>query len=100
VLYVLDATRPPRTCPRGSDCNGDGAHSLADDLNTDGSVGDVLDCEIGAVKKLNTTPDLVALPAPTWWSASRPSLPVRQGSPALNTTDTALFGRAGLHGGR
>jgi hypothetical protein len=54
VLYVLDATASTHLSA-GSDCNGDGAHSGADDVNGDGAVGDVLDCEIGAVKKLNTS---------------------------------------------
>jgi hypothetical protein len=54
VLYVLDATSSTHLSA-GSDCNGDGVHSVADDLNGDGSVGDVLDCEIGAVKKLNAS---------------------------------------------
>lgn len=54
VLYLLDATASTHLSV-GSDCNGDGAHSVADDLNGDGAVGDVLDCEIGAVKKLNTS---------------------------------------------
>jgi hypothetical protein len=54
VLYVLDATASTHLFA-GSDCNGDGAHTAADNLNGDAAVGDVLDCEIGAVKKLNTS---------------------------------------------
>jgi hypothetical protein len=54
VLYVLDATASTHLFA-GSDCNGDGAHTLADDLNGDTKVGDVLDCEIGAVQKLNNS---------------------------------------------
>jgi hypothetical protein len=53
VLYVLDATASTHLSA-GSDCNGDGTASAADDQNADGAVGDVLDCEIGAVRKLNT----------------------------------------------
>lgn len=52
VLYVLDATGSTRHFA-GSDCNGDGVSTTADDANADGAIGDVLDCEIGAVKTLN-----------------------------------------------
>ncbi|HEY0189357.1 MAG TPA: SGNH/GDSL hydrolase family protein [Cellulomonas sp.] len=41
--------------PTGMDCNGDGqvtSDLAGDDLNADGNVGDVLDCEIGAVVAL------------------------------------------------
>jgi hypothetical protein len=54
LLYVLDATASTHLF-EGSDCNGDGAHTAADNLNGDAKVGDVLDCEIGAVQKLNTS---------------------------------------------
>jgi hypothetical protein len=54
VLYVLDATASTHLFA-GSDCNGDGARTSADNLNGDAAIGDVLDCEIGAVQKLNTS---------------------------------------------
>lgn len=53
VLYVLDATRSSGRVA-GMDCSGDGVGgTAADDLNGDGSAGDVLDCEIAAVAALN-----------------------------------------------
>jgi hypothetical protein len=54
VLYVVDATGSTQDSA-GSDCNGDGTPGATDDLNADGAVGDVLDCEIGAVQKLNSS---------------------------------------------
>lgn len=52
VLYVVDATRSTAQ-PTGSDCSGTGGVGPEDDLNGDGSVGDVLDCEIAGVQGLN-----------------------------------------------
>ena len=45
VLYVVDATQSTAD-PTGSDCGDDQVGYGGDDLNGDGSVGDVLDCEI------------------------------------------------------
>lgn len=55
VLYVMDATTSTALTPpeRGSDCSGNGALGPEDDLNGDGSVGDILDCEIAGVGSLN-----------------------------------------------
>lgn len=52
VLYVLDASNSTQSSP-GTDCTGDGAATAEDDLNGDGTVGDILDCEIAAVRSLN-----------------------------------------------
>jgi len=52
VLYAVDAT-DSTALPAGSDCDGDGAVTPADDLNGDGSTGDTLDCEISAVRALD-----------------------------------------------
>lgn len=52
VLYVLDVSGSTKA-PSGQDCDGDGIVSGADDLNADGTVGDVLDCEIRGVQALN-----------------------------------------------
>ena len=54
VLYVVDTTRSTST-PTGSDCSGDHQLTADDDLNGDGSIGDVLDCEIAGVIALNST---------------------------------------------
>jgi hypothetical protein len=54
VLYVFDATRSTES-PQGSDCSGNGAVGAEDDRNGDGSVGDVLDCEIAGVEALNSS---------------------------------------------
>ena len=54
VLYVVDTTRSTST-PTGSDCSGDHQLTADDDLNGDGSIGDVLDCEIAGVVALNST---------------------------------------------
>ena len=48
VLYAFDATDSTAASP-GSDCSGNGMLGPEDDFNDDGSVGDVLDCEIGGV---------------------------------------------------
>lgn len=52
VLYVLDATNSTAT-PEGSDCSGNGVAGDEDDLNADGIVGDILDCEIAGIEALN-----------------------------------------------
>ncbi len=52
VLYVYDATESTAQ-PIGSDCSGNGAVGAEDDLNADGSRGDILDCEIAGVLALN-----------------------------------------------
>jgi hypothetical protein len=52
VLYVVDATSSTAS-PQGSDCSGNGAVGADDDRNGDGSVGDILDCEIVGVEALN-----------------------------------------------
>ncbi len=52
VLYVLDATQST-AAPTGADCSGNGVVTAADDLNDDGIVGDVLDCEIAGVAAFN-----------------------------------------------
>ncbi len=52
VLYVVDASASTGD-QRGADCDGNGVVDAGDDLNGDHSVGDVLDCEIAAVRSLN-----------------------------------------------
>ena len=52
VVYVFDATNST-AAPTGSDCSGNGAIGVEDDFNSDGSVGDILDCEIAGVGSLN-----------------------------------------------
>ena len=52
VMYVFDATNSTAS-PAGSDCSGNGTVGSEDDFNADGSVGDVLDCEIAGVVALN-----------------------------------------------
>lgn len=54
VLYVFDATRSTAS-PQGADCSGNGAVGAEDDRNGDGSVGDILDCEIAGVEALNSS---------------------------------------------
>ncbi len=54
VLYAFDATDSTSASP-GSDCSGNGMLGPEDDFNDDGSVGDVLDCEIGGVVSLNNS---------------------------------------------
>ena len=55
VLYVLDRSRSTQN-PAGLDCDGTPpAGAPGDDLNGDGGVGDLLDCEIGAVQALNSS---------------------------------------------
>ncbi len=52
VLYVVDVSGST-VAVRNMDCNGDGTVNGLDDLNTDGYVGSVLDCEIAGVVALN-----------------------------------------------
>lgn len=52
VLYVLDATQST-AAPTGADCSGNGVVGASDDLNDDGVMGDVLDCEIAGVAAFN-----------------------------------------------
>ena len=54
VLYVFDATMSTAS-PQGSDCSGNGVVGAEDDRNGDGSVGDILDCEIAGVEALNAS---------------------------------------------
>ncbi|MCW2747292.1 MAG: hypothetical protein JWP10_434, partial [Nocardioidaceae bacterium] len=55
VLYVVDNSGSTSN-PAGLDCDGNGtAGEAGDDLNGDTSIGDPLDCEIGAVGSLNET---------------------------------------------
>ena len=53
VLYAADVSTSTAH-PEGLDCNGDGfAGGRNDDINGDGSAGDVLDCEIAGIQRLN-----------------------------------------------
>lgn len=52
VMYVVDVSGSTSQV-KNQDCNSDGVVDAADDYNTDGTVGDILDCEIGAVTALN-----------------------------------------------
>lgn len=52
VLFLVDVSGSTSGV-KGQDCNGDGEVTDADDVNRDGASGDVLDCEIEAVKSLN-----------------------------------------------
>jgi hypothetical protein len=54
VLYVYDAT-DSTALPQGNDCSGNGTAGPEDDFNADGSVGDILDCEISGVRALNNS---------------------------------------------
>jgi hypothetical protein len=54
VVYVYDATASTES-PAGADCSSNGALGPEDDFNADGSVGDVLDCEIAGVVALNNS---------------------------------------------
>ncbi len=54
VIYVADAS-DSSAASVGSDCSGNGAHGPEDDFNSDGAVGDVLDCEIAGVTALNNS---------------------------------------------
>jgi len=52
VLYVYDTT-DSTAAPTHSDCSGNGSVGAEDDLNADGNLGDVLDCEISGAMALN-----------------------------------------------
>ncbi|MDR0626800.1 MAG: hypothetical protein LBG11_06010, partial [Bifidobacteriaceae bacterium] len=52
VVFAVDVSGSTSS-PVLMDCNGDGVVSEQDDYNLDGSVGDVLDCEISAIASLN-----------------------------------------------
>jgi hypothetical protein len=53
VLYAADISTSTAH-PEGRDCNADGfAGGRNDDINGDGSAGDVLDCEIAGIQRLN-----------------------------------------------
>ncbi|MDR0626858.1 MAG: GDSL-type esterase/lipase family protein [Bifidobacteriaceae bacterium] len=52
VVFLVDVSGSTYS-PRGLDCNGDSVTDSRDDYNLDGSVGDVLDCEISAIASLN-----------------------------------------------
>lgn len=53
VVYVIDVSDSTRA-PSGRDCDGDGVVGApGDNVNGDGTVGDVLDCEIQAVLALD-----------------------------------------------
>lgn len=60
VLYVVDATDSTEL-PAGGDCDGDGAVTGAaavvggDNLNGDAGIGDTLDCEISAVRAMDSS---------------------------------------------
>jgi hypothetical protein len=95
VLYVLDATASTHLSA-GSDCNGDGADNAADDLNADGAVGDVLDCEIGAVKKLDSS--LISSPGASVMVGVEAFAQLAQVAD-LNVAGTAVFAAPGDTGG-
>ncbi|KRF07550.1 hypothetical protein ASG88_01550 [Nocardioides sp. Soil777] len=52
VLYVVDTTRSTSLIT-DVDCSGNGIVGPEDDINGDGSRGDILDCEIAGVQSLN-----------------------------------------------
>lgn len=52
VLFLVDVSTSTNWVQQ-FDCNGNGAVGDEDDRNRDGTVGDVLDCEIAAVMALN-----------------------------------------------
>ncbi len=52
VVYVVDVSGS--TSQSGYDCTGDDAVDERDDLNGNGSQGEILDCEIAGVVSLNT----------------------------------------------
>ncbi|HRD62782.1 hypothetical protein [uncultured Nocardioides sp.] len=54
VLYVYDTT-DSTALPKNSDCSNNGSAGADDDFNGDGSVGDVLDCEIAGAIALNAS---------------------------------------------
>ncbi|MDO5750353.1 MAG: vWA domain-containing protein [Rothia sp. (in: high G+C Gram-positive bacteria)] len=60
VVFVMDLSGST-AMPDHMDCNGDGVKDAKDNFNRDTFVGDVLDCEVSAVQKLNA--QLAALPS-------------------------------------
>ncbi len=52
ILYTADLSSSTSD-PHDMDCNGDGTVSAGDDLNGDGSIGDVTDCEVAGLLALN-----------------------------------------------
>lgn len=55
VLFAVDMSGSTAWYA-GNDCDGDGqAGQASDDFNNDGNIGDILDCEIGAVTSLNAS---------------------------------------------
>lgn len=59
ILYTADLSSSTEE-PNGLDCTGDKVVDSADDLNHDGTVGDVMDCEIAGVLALNR--DIARIP--------------------------------------
>jgi len=62
VVFAVD-TSGSTGSPVGLDCDGSGAPGPSDDLNDDHSVGDTLDCEIGAVRAMARTLSASAAPS-------------------------------------
>ncbi|MEI2776901.1 MAG: cell wall-binding repeat-containing protein [Tetrasphaera sp.] len=59
ILYTADLSSSTED-PDGLDCTGDRTVNAADDLNGDGAIGDVLDCEIAGLLAVNR--DIAAIP--------------------------------------
>jgi hypothetical protein len=95
VLYVVDATGSTKDLAL-TDCNGDGAVGAGDDVNADGVVGDVLDCEIGAVRSLNASlsashPDDMVVGVEAFANLAKVA--------ALNSSGSEIFAAPGDTGG-
>lgn len=58
AMYVVDVSGS--TGAAGYDCNGDGTVNADDDINADGSNGEILDCEVAGVIALNSS--IAAIP--------------------------------------
>jgi hypothetical protein len=100
VLYVLDATGSTKDVPPigspGNDCNGDGIANLSDNVNGDAVSGDVLDCEIGAVRSLNANlasahPDNMVVGVEAFAEFAQVA--------SLNTAGSQIFAPPGYTGG-
>jgi hypothetical protein len=100
VLYVLDATGSTKELPvapaPGNDCNGDGTADASDNVNGDAVSGDVLDCEIGAVRSLNSSlasshPDHMVVGVEAFAQFAQVA--------ALSTDGSLLFAAPGYTGG-
>ena len=52
AMYVVDLSGST-TVVQGLDCDGSGTVDADDDLNGDGRIGDILDCEISGIEALN-----------------------------------------------